>query len=168
MELIKTGRKSRILLGHPKSSSFQRFMARSIDLTVVAIIFLIGRIFWWPLGWIGAMVYVSFQDSLGSGQSIGKKIIGLQVIEDASGLPCSPIHSIMRNVPCLLSLFCLPFPVVGVLAQLVFIPAVILEIYLLLNLESGVRLGDVMGNTLVIEHFQDNNEALQHPFKFGE
>jgi len=168
MELPKIGRKNRILLGESKSSSFQRFLARGIDLTIVAIIFFTGGVVWWPLGWVGAMAYASFQDSLGDGQSIGKKIIGLQVIEDQSGLPCSPTHSVMRNIPCLLCLFCYPFPVVGMLSLIFFIPVFTLEVYLLLNLESGVRLGDVMGDTLVIEHFQDEAEAPHHPLNFGD
>ncbi len=161
MESLKNSRKSRILLGERRVSSFQRIVAKGIDLTIIAILFFMGKVIGWPLGWLGALIYAAIQDSLGEGQSIGKKIIGLQVIEYDSGLPCSVLHSTLRNVPCILSLFCLPFPVVGVLSQFIFVPVFCLEIYLLLTLDSGVRLGDVMGNTQVVEHFQDGIDAMR-------
>ncbi|MBM4317996.1 MAG: RDD family protein [Deltaproteobacteria bacterium] len=156
MEIDKNNRKSRILMGEAQCSMVQRVIARFIDLIVTTAIFLIGSWFWFPLGWIGAVLYTGVQDSLGQGQSLGKKIIGLKVIEDYSGLPCSVSNSVFRNVPWMMSAFFLPFPVVGVLALFILIPLLSLEIYLVLTLDSGVRLGDVMGNTLVIE----SHEAL--------
>jgi hypothetical protein len=45
--------------------------------------------------------------------------------------------------------------------QFVFIPIVLLELYLLLTLESGVRLGDVMGNTLVVEYVEESVEPMR-------
>lgn len=160
MELTKSTRRSRILLGEPRSSSFQRVAARLIDLTILAVLFFMGTVIWLPLGWLAAVYYAGIQDSLGDGQSIGKKVIGLQVIEDHSGLPCSIAHSILRNAPLILTVFCLPIPVVGVLMQFITIPIFCLELYLLVTIDSGIRLGDVMGNTVVIEHFQDDIEAL--------
>ena len=162
MDSIKNGRRSRILLGERRSSSFQRVAARAIDLIIVAIFFFLGRVIWYPLGWLCAWGYAATQDAFGQGQSIGKRIMGLQVIEESSGLPCSLSHSILRNVPWFLSLLCLPFPVVGILLQFVFVPVFILEIYLLLTLESGVRLGDVMGNTSVIEYVEDGIELERY------
>ena len=161
MDLMKNSRRTRILLGERRCSSFQRFMARSVDFTVLATIFLIGKVIWLPLGWLGTLAYAAIQDSLGQGQSIGKRVMGLQVIEDNSGLPCSISHSILRNAPWILAVFCLPFPVLGVLMQFVFAPVLLLEIYLLLTLESGVRLGDVMGNTLVVEYVEENIESVR-------
>jgi len=161
MDLMKNSRRTRILLGERRCSSFQRFIARSVDFTVLAIIFLIGKVFWLPFGWLGALGYAAIQDSLGQGQSVGKRVMGLQVIEDNSGLPCSISHSILRNAPWVLAVFCLPFPVVGVLMQFVFIPIVFLELYLLVTLESGVRLGDVMGNTLVVEYVEESVEPVR-------
>jgi uncharacterized RDD family membrane protein YckC len=151
MEIDKNNRRSRILMGETQCSTVQRVIARCIDLIVTVAIFLIGSWFWFPLGWAGAVLYTGIQDSLGQGQSVGKKIIGLKVIEDSSGLPCSLSNSVFRNVPWVMSAFFLPFPVVGVLAHFVLVPLLGLEVYLVLTLNSGVRLGDVMGNTLVIE-----------------
>lgn len=163
MDSVKNIRKSRILLAERKSSSFQRFVARGIDLTVTAIIFFMGKALWWPLGWVGAVFYASVQDFLGEGQSIGKKIIGLQVIDDYSGLPCSVINSALRNAPFVMTVFCMPFSVVAVLSQFFLLPIFILELYLLFTLDSGVRLGDVMGNTSVVEHFQDEIDLMSQP-----
>ena len=159
METHMTGRQDSILLGEKRSSSFQRVVARFIDLTVTAIVFFLGRAIWSPMGWFLGVGYAAVQDALGQGQSIGKKIMGLQVIEESSALPCSFSHSVFRNVPWILSLFLLPFPVVGILAQFVFLPVLFLEFYLLWALESGVRLGDVMGNTCVVEYMSDGDGA---------
>ncbi|MFM8312707.1 MAG: RDD family protein [Deltaproteobacteria bacterium] len=160
MEFMKNHRRSQILLGPAECSVVQRVVAKTIDFIIVAIIFLLGKALWLPLGWLGALVYAAIQDSLGQGQSVGKKIIGLQVLEDYSGLPCSPSHSILRNIPWVISLFCLPIPVVGVLMQLVLVPLICLELYLLVTLDSGVRLGDVMGNTVVVEYFEEPDDML--------
>lgn len=159
MESGKIQRRSRILLGEAQCSKEQRVAARVIDLIILAVIFLLGRFLWLPIGWLGAICYAAIQDALGQGQSIGKRIIGLQVIEDDSGLPCSVFSSTLRNAPLILSLFFLPIPVIGILMQFVLVPILGLEVYLLGSLESNVRLGDVMGNTYVAER-QDGLDSL--------
>lgn len=156
MEISKT---NRILLGDARCTIEQRVAAKLIDLVLVAIIFLLGKLIWFPLGWLGALAYSGIQDSLGQGQSIGKRIIGLQVLEADSGLPCSVWRSVLRNTPLLLSVFFLPIPVLGILMQFIFIPILALEFYILFTLDSGVRLGDVMGNTFVAE-FHEELDAL--------
>ena len=82
METGKINRRTGILIGQAQCTKERRAAARCIDLIVLAVIFLIGKFFWLPLGWMGAMAYAGIQDFLGQGQSIGKRIIGLQVIED--------------------------------------------------------------------------------------
>jgi uncharacterized RDD family membrane protein YckC len=44
------------------------------------------------------VVYWLFKDGFG-GQSIGKKIMGIQVIEHATGSTCSPPRSLIRAIP---------------------------------------------------------------------
>jgi uncharacterized RDD family membrane protein YckC len=161
MDLIKNSRQTRILLGERRVPCFQRVVARCLDSLVVAILFFIGREIWSPMGWLAAIGYAATQDSFGKGQSLGKKIMGLQVVEEHSGLSCSVSHSVLRNMPWLMSLLCLPIPVVGILMHLVLIPVMALEFYLLFSLDSGVRLGDVMANTLVVECFDEVVETAQ-------
>ena len=62
-------------------------------------------------------------------------------------------------IPLLLSVFFLPIPVLRILMQFIFIPILALEFYILFTLDSGVRLGDVMGNTFVAE-FHEELDAL--------
>ena len=48
--------------------------------------------------------YIFFKDGF-SGQSIGKKMLKIRVIEDESGLPCSLPRSLLRNTTLCLGLF---------------------------------------------------------------
>lgn len=106
------------------------------------------------------------QDGFGVGQSIGKRIIGLQVVEDANGFACSMGASAVRNV-AFASLFLFSFsPVLWILLCIVTFPFIGLEVYLLLTLDSRVRLGDVLANTAVVDyaegmtHLDVDQEAL--------
>ena len=61
----------------------------------------------------------------------------------------------MRNLPLVVSVGVLCVPVLWVFALFVTIPFLCLELYLICSLETGVRAGDVMGNTLVVEYQDD-------------
>ncbi|NBT59321.1 hypothetical protein EBT16_11115, partial [bacterium] len=104
------------------------------------------------------------QDSFGEGQSVGKKIIGLRTLDEGTGISCSAIGSCMRNLPWVVIVLCSTIPVLWVFVILAALPFVFLEIYLVFNLETGVRLGDVMANTLIVEHFEvhpDHSHPIQ-------
>lgn len=155
MDYKATSRRSSILLGERQTTVFQRFTAKGIDLIVVTAVFFLGTAIWLPLGGVLAGILAALQDSFGNGQSIGKKIMGLRVIDDALGMSCSPWSSVLRNVPFVLSIVFANVPVLWALALFVSVPLIILEVYLILYVDCGVRLGDVMGNTLVTEHFDE-------------
>lgn len=87
--------------------------------------------------------------------------MGLRVIDDASGVSCSFRNSFLRNFPITLAILFISLPVLWGLLILLVIPVFALEVYLLMTLDSGVRLGDVLGNTLVVEYLDDPFDALQ-------
>jgi len=131
-----------------------RLIAKAIDLFIVLIL----SIFFYPVGLVLSIIYLSIADSLQNGQSVGKKFMGFSVISLEDGSPCSVKQSFIRNLPLLVPLFIAIFPVIGwLVAAVVGIPLVGLELYLLLKLDSGHRLGDVMADTSVMGN--DNNRA---------
>ncbi|MBF0360108.1 MAG: RDD family protein [Oligoflexia bacterium] len=142
-----------------KTARLSRLLAKSIDLFIVAIL----STLLYPLGIFLAVTYISVSDSLQSGQSMGKKFIGMAVLSLKDGLPCTLKQSFIRNLPISLPLFLAIFPLWGwLLAILIGIPLLSLELYLLFTLDSGHRLGDVMADTTVMandpKHIQNQQK----------
>lgn len=159
MSKKSTSRKTAIFLGPSGASVFHRFLAKGIDLIFILAFYLVGGLFWTPLGILCAALLGWFQDSLGQGQSLGKRMIGLRTIDESTGLPCTLFASFMRNLPLGVVILTLQIPVLGLVSFLGFLLFCALEIYIILTLETGVRLGDVMANTSIIDHFEPSIEA---------
>jgi uncharacterized RDD family membrane protein YckC len=124
-----------------------RLIAKAIDLFVVVCL----SIWWYPLGLILGIVYISISDSLNKGQSVGKKFMGFAVKSLEDGSPCSFKQSLVRNLPFILPLTLAIVPFWGwILGGILCAALVGLELYLLYNLDSGHRLGDVMADTTVM------------------
>ena len=124
-----------------------RLIAKAIDLFIV----LCFSIWWYPLGLILGIVYIALSDGLNSGQSAGKKFMGFAVKSLEDGSPCSYKQSAIRNLPFILPLTLAIVPFWGwILGAIIALALVGLELYLLYNLDSGHRLGDVMADTSVM------------------
>jgi len=131
-----------------------RLIAKAIDLFIV----LCFSILFYPLGWILGIVYIALSDGMSNGQSVGKKFMGFAVKSLVDGSPCSYKQSIIRNLPFVLPLILAIVPFWGwILGAILGIALVGLELYLLYNLDSGHRLGDVMADTSVMAN--DDNFA---------
>lgn len=161
MESKTAPRRSSILLGERHTSVFNRFIARAIDLLIAVAIYFLGAALWQPLGIGAAALFSCFQDGWGVGQSVGKRIVGLRIIDDATGMSGTFRNSLLRNVPFWTAVVFAAVPALWVFFIFVSVPLLSLEIYLLLTLESGVRLGDVLGGTLVTEYVIDSFENIQ-------
>jgi uncharacterized RDD family membrane protein YckC len=70
-----------------------------------------------------ALVYLLFRDGFG-GASIGKRIMGLKVVQGYDARPANPLHSIVRNLFLLI-------PILN-----------IAELFMVINDKEGRRLGD--------------------------
>lgn len=156
-------RRTPIFLGPICSTPFQRCVAKGIDLILVMVIFFVGKTIWGPLGPLLGAFYAAIQDSFSEGQSVGKKIIGLRTLDEGTGISCSALGSCTRNLPLVVSVLCATIPVIWAFALLATFPFALLELYLVFNLETGVRLGDVMANTLIVEHFEIHPENPSGP-----
>lgn len=148
-----------ILLGERKTSVFNRLVARGIDLLVAVTILFLGKALWAPLGVFGACVFCAFADGLGEGQSVGKRILGMRVVDAQTGAPCEFGASAVRNLPFVLALILGAIPWLWLFFLVVAAPLIAVELYIVLTVDTGVRLGDVMANTQVMEYADE--EMLQ-------
>ena len=108
-----------------------RSLAFLIDLIIYVALF-------YGLGGIGhflAMLYILFRDGIFSGQSIGKKVMGIQVV-NADGRVIHFVDSSFRNV---LFLFYVVFPV-----------AILVETIALIRNPEHRRFGDRIAGTRVV------------------
>ena len=156
MEFKNVARRSSILLGERHTSVFSRLAAKVIDALVVVAIFFLGETLLSNVGLALAAAFSAVQDGLGDGQSIGKRIMGLRVVDDVSGASCNFRNSFLRNFPFTLAVIFVTVPALWVFFILLTLPVLGLELYLLFTVDSGIRLGDVLGNTLVVEYLDDS------------
>ena len=134
-------------------SVLNRVGAKGIDFLVLGFV---SMVLPFPLGPFLGFFYSLFADGIPvggiQGQSLGKRIMKLRVISvKRNGAPCSLRESIIRNAPVGVATFFALIPVWGWLIVLLLgIPLLLIEVYLMLTVEKGHRLGDVMGDTEVI------------------
>jgi len=129
---------------HPKARVLNRFIAKFVDLIVVAAA---GQVVP-PVGWLAGLAYVLIGDGLTGGQSLGKRLIGLQTVVPRSREVSGFRESIVRNLPLALAYLLFPIPYIGwALATAV----VLLEALLIIGNEQGLRLGDEIAHTQVLD-----------------
>ena len=130
-----------------------RIAAKIVDLLLV---FLVAAILPYPVGPLLGFIYSLFGDGLNlgplKGQSIGKKIFKLQVQSTLTHHPAHFRESILRNAPVGVATFFAIIPIWGwIILALIGVPLMLIEVYLMITVESGHRLGDLMGDTEVVE-----------------
>lgn len=131
-----------------------RLIAKAIDLFIVVCF----SFTMFPLSLFAGVIYLSLCDGMPNGQSAGKKFMGFAVKSLEDGSPCSYRQSIIRNLPFTLPLIIGLVPIIGwILGPILLVVLVGFELYLLYNLDSGHRLGDVMADTSVMAN--DDNFA---------
>lgn len=57
------------------------------------------------LGMVAGMIYFLFSDALPNGQSVGKRLLNIKVVNQITKLPCSKTESFLRNVTFPLGIF---------------------------------------------------------------
>lgn len=99
-------------------------------------------------GFYAGLLYLLISDGLFDGRSVGKLLIGLRVVSVTGGEPCSMKESIVRNAPLGAGLLLYKLPWVG---WIFIILVSVVEFLLLLGSKEGMRLGDELAKTTVIE-----------------
>ncbi len=132
----------------PKADLLHRAVARFADL-VIAI--LIGRLI--PeIGPLIAIAYLLLADGLMNGQSPGKRLGGVKVINTRKGCSGSYRESALRNLPLALVGVFAVIPLIGwILFPLGGLFVAIFESYMAWTDRQGLRIGDVFADTQVVD-----------------
>jgi uncharacterized RDD family membrane protein YckC len=141
-----------------KVSVLNRVIAKMID---ILLVLLAGAILPRPFGSLLGFFYSLTADGMNfgpfSGQSVGKKLMKLRVIHVQTRKPATLRDSLLRNTPVGVATFFAIIPLWGwLILGLIGVPLMIMEIYLMMSVETGHRLGDVMGDTEVIDFKPDH------------
>lgn len=132
-----------------KVNVFSRIAAKMIDLLLGMFIGAVP-ILPYPLGPLLGFAYSLFGDGIQkgafSGQSVGKKLMKLRVVRKGTQTPASWRDSALRNSPVGVATFFAIIPIWGwIILILIGLPLMIMEIYLMLSVETGQRLGMLWG-----------------------
>lgn len=131
-----------------KASVTHRVIAKVIDLFFV---FILAGTLPYPAGPLLGFLYSLLADGVG-GRSIGKRLLRLKVVHVKTRLSADWRDSFIRNTPVGVATFFGIIPVWGwLILGLAGIPLMLIEVYLMATVPMGHRLGDVMGDTEVIE-----------------
>ena len=153
---MRVERRKYFLRSGLKRAIIFRLLAKLIDLLIVAFC----SFLFYPVGVLLSLFYLGISDHMRSGQSLGKRVMGFSVISLDGGGPCTLKQSIVRNLPILIPWAFILVPFVGwILAFLLGVPLVGLELYLIIKINSGHRLGDVMADTSVVGQSSDPLES---------
>ncbi|MGQ0810250.1 MAG: RDD family protein [Nitrospiraceae bacterium] len=129
---------------YPKSHVLNRFIAKFIDLLLVAAADQVVP----PVGFLAGFAYVLVADGFAGGRSIGKRLIGLQTIVPRTRETAGFKDSIIRNLPFAAAQLAFEIPWVGWIVSSVIIA---FEALLILGNDQGRRLGDAVAQTQVID-----------------
>lgn len=121
-----------------------RTAAKTIDfILMAAVIEILPR-----AGFFAGLAYLLLSDGFFDGRSIGKKLIRLQVVSTTDKSPCTFRDSILRNSTLAIGLILWIIPWIGWIFILL---ASGFEFILILGSRDGMRLGDEIAKTVVLE-----------------
>ena len=143
-----------------KAGFLNRIIARTIDFIIVAALYeVIPRV-----GFFAGLTYLLIADGLFEGRSVGKKLIGLRVIiynNTDKVTACRFKESIYRNFPFAVGFMVFGIfnmmPLIGWIFSFTAVAVVVLfESLILVGSEKGMRLGDELAKTHVIEEKRED------------
>jgi hypothetical protein len=135
---------SRLARGiYPKAEVLNRFIAKFVDVILAVAA---GQLLP-PVGWLAGLAYVLICDGFSGGRSIGKRLTGLQTINLRTRELGGFKESIVRNLPLGLAYLLFSVPYIGWIIASVIIA---LEGLLVIGNEQGLRLGDEVAHTQVL------------------
>lgn len=129
---------------YPKANILHRFIAKFIDLLIVSALYKIVA----PIGFFAGITYLFISDGFSHGRSVGKKLIGLQTLITEQNKACLFRESIIRNFPFVVAYICIYISYIGWIFSIVIIT---IEFLLIIGNDKGLRLGDEMAKTQVLD-----------------
>lgn len=133
----------------PRANLLNRFLAKFIDFLVIGAL---ATVVTAPIGSLAALTYSLIADGFFDGKSLGKKLIGLRVVNLMTGMPCNFKDSILRNIPIAAVVMFALIPILGwILLFTAGVVIMLFESYLIYSDEGGIRIGDIFADTQVID-----------------
>ena len=121
-----------------------RTAAKIVDfILIAAVIEIIPR-----AGFFAGLTYLLLGDGFFEGRSIGKKLLRIQVVSADTYSPCTFKDSILRNSTFAVGYMLWIVPMIGWIFILI---VSVVEFILLLGSKDGMRLGDEIARTSVLE-----------------
>jgi uncharacterized RDD family membrane protein YckC len=121
-----------------------RTAAKAVDfILIAAVIEIIPR-----AGYFAGLTYLLLGDGFFDGRSIGKKLLRIKVVSAVTQAPCTFKESILRNATFAVGYVLWIVPFVGWIFILII---TVIEFILVLGSKDGMRLGDEIAKTTVIE-----------------
>jgi uncharacterized RDD family membrane protein YckC len=121
-----------------------RTAAKIVDfILIAAVIEIIPR-----AGFFAGLTYLLLGDGFFDGRSLGKKLLRIQVVSAETFSPCTFKDSILRNSTFAVGYLLWVVPLIGWIFILIIC---VVEFILLLGSKDGMRLGDEIAKTAVIE-----------------
>jgi len=132
-----------------------RTVAKTIDLAIVAAFYEVIP----AIGFFAALAYLLLCDGLFEGKSVGKNLTGLKVVDRDNRGNCGYKESTFRNFPFAAAFIIFgifkAIPLLGWLISFVAIAGILIfESLVIVGSENGMRLGDELANTWVVEDKQ--------------
>jgi uncharacterized RDD family membrane protein YckC len=127
-----------------KASLLLRAIAKAIDFIIIAAAMKTVP----QAGYMAGLLYLLISDGLFDGRSIGKKIVKLRVVSLSTMDSATFRDSVLRNITPAVALLFYKIPLIGWAFAVI---ALALEFILMLGNKDGMRLGDEIANTKVIE-----------------
>ena len=141
-----------------KADFLSRVIAKTIDfIIIVALYEIIPKV-----GFFAGVTYLLIADGLFQGRSAGKRLIGLRVIvrdRPEAAEACEYKESIYRNFPFAVGFILYgilkAIPLIGwIIAFVIVIGILLFESLVILGSEEGMRLGDELAKTRVVQDKQ--------------
>lgn len=129
---------------YPKAHVLNRFLSKFVDLLIVAGVGMVVP----PVGWLAGLAYVLIADGFSGGQSLGKRLIGLQTVVPRAQTVSGFKESIVRNLPLAAAYLLFPVPYLGWAAAASIAG---FEALLIIGNDRGLRLGDEIAHTQVLD-----------------
>jgi len=121
-----------------------RTAAKLVDFILIAAVVEIVP----KAGYVAGLAYLLLGDGFFDGRSIGKKLIRLRVVSSVTDGPCTFRDSILRNSTLGLGYILWLIPWIGWVFMTL---AAAIEFILILGSKDGMRLGDEIAKTVVLE-----------------
>jgi uncharacterized RDD family membrane protein YckC len=127
-----------------RAKILNRIIARIIDFIIVGILLeAVPR-----LGFFTGLTYLLIADGLFEGRSVGKRLIKLRVVHNKENQACGFRESIIRNFPFAVGYILMALPLLGFIFPILIAG---FETLLMFGSERGMRLGDELAKTRVVE-----------------